>query len=248
MDKPQKPPETLGSVPLNGGISSAGKVFGGSLVNGKFVPNSTGELVRECGPDGAIVEHRVRKSAYVHERLHSAKKLDHELYDAAEKFRLDFERAQLVGNYARLDLHKTRAGKQDMSDSAAAAKGRIANALEALGKGKDRPSLSQSCVWNTVGLGMTMEAWTQLVKQNGASMNADKASGVFHVCLERLALHYGMIDVGRVAAIRQEGAYGRGIKDFFEFADVFAVTAQGGEKNVIGKFIAAAQKRFGRFA
>jgi hypothetical protein len=34
----------------------------------------------------------------------------------------------------------------------AAAKGRIANALEDLGKGKDGPSLSQSCVWNTVGL------------------------------------------------------------------------------------------------
>jgi hypothetical protein len=85
-------------------------------VNGKFVPNATGELVRECGPDGAIVEHRVRKSAYIHERLHSAKKLDHELYDAAEKFRMDFEKAQLSGNYARLDLHKTRAGKQDMSD------------------------------------------------------------------------------------------------------------------------------------
>ena len=32
-----------------------------------------------------------------------AKKLADELYDAAEKFRIDFERAQLSGNYARLE-------------------------------------------------------------------------------------------------------------------------------------------------
>jgi hypothetical protein len=55
---------------------------------------------------------------------------------------------------------------------------------------------------------MTTESWTQLIRQTGAAMNADKASGVFHVSLERLALHYGVIDVGRMAAMRQGGAYG----------------------------------------
>jgi hypothetical protein len=99
-----------------------------------------------------------------------------------------------------------------------------------------------------VGIGLTLEGWTELVRREGHSMNSDRASGILYSVLERIALHYGMIDVGRVAAIRQDGAYGRGIKDFLEFAGVFAVTAQGGEKNVIGKFIAAAQKRFGRFA
>jgi hypothetical protein len=53
------------------------------------------DLVRECDPSSAIVEHRIRKSGYVHERLHAAKKLANELYDAAKKFRTDFERAQL---------------------------------------------------------------------------------------------------------------------------------------------------------
>ncbi|WP_035352990.1 hypothetical protein [Edaphobacter aggregans] len=46
----------------------------------------------EVGLDGRIVDHRVRKSAYVHERLHSMsgpQKLPDELYDAAEKFRMD---------------------------------------------------------------------------------------------------------------------------------------------------------------
>jgi hypothetical protein len=56
-------------------------------------------------------------------------KLAHVLYDAAEKFRIDFERAQLGGNYARLDMFKTRSGKQEMSDGVAAAKIRVNKAL-----------------------------------------------------------------------------------------------------------------------
>lgn len=61
-------------------------------------------------PLGKIVEHRVRRSAYVHEKLHNLtgpQKLADELYDAAERFRIDFERAQLLGSYARMDLYKT---------------------------------------------------------------------------------------------------------------------------------------------
>jgi hypothetical protein len=43
-------------------------------------------------------------------------------------------------------------------------------------------------------------------------------------------------------AVRQDGAYSRGIKDFLDFTDIFVTTAQGGEKTVIGRFLAAAQK------
>jgi hypothetical protein len=86
------------------------------MVNGRFIANATAELVRECGPGGVIVVHPVRKSSYVHERLHSAGKMADGLYDAAEKFRMDFERAQLSGNYARTDLFRTRAPRGDMSD------------------------------------------------------------------------------------------------------------------------------------
>jgi hypothetical protein len=57
-------------------------------------------------------------------------------------------------------------------------------------------------------------------------MNAHKARGILHASLERLALHYGMIDMGRMAATCQDSAYGRGIKDFFEFAGVFATNAE----------------------
>jgi hypothetical protein len=251
MNKPVPPSENLGSVPLNGGISSAGKPYGGSIVNGRFVPHSMGDLRREVDPTGKIVEHRVRRSSYVHERLHNLtgpQKLPDELYDAAEKFRLDFERAQLSGNYARLDLFKARSGRQEMSDNVAMAKVRIDKALDALGNGRDGESFSQSCVWNVVGLGQTLEGWTALIRAGGAGMNSDKASGIFHVSLERLALHYGMLDRDRLNAIGQDKAYSRGIRDCLEFVSVFATTEQGGGKNVIGRFLAAAQKRFSKFA
>jgi hypothetical protein len=61
-------------------------------------------------------------------------------------------------------------------------------------------------------------------------------------------LHYGMIDMGHMASLRADGAYRRCIRDFLEFAGMFATTAQGAEKTAIGQFLAAAQKRFGRFA
>jgi hypothetical protein len=251
MNKAAPPPETLGSVPLNGGQSSTGKPYGGQMVNGKFVPNAVGELRREVCPDGKIVEHRVRKSIYVHERLHNLtgpQKLADELYDAAEKFRQDFERAQLSGNYARMDLFKARSGRQEMSDNVAMAKVRIDKALDALGNGSGAASLSQSCIWNVVGLGATLEAWTALIKAGGGAMNADRASGVFHVSLERLAIGYGMLNESRLQAMAQDQAYSRGIKDSMDFVNVFASTAQGPEKNALGRMIAAMQKRFAKFA
>ena len=130
----------------------------------------------------------------------------------------------------------------------ALAKIRINKALEFLGKGKDGPNTLQSCIWNVVGAGLTLDGWTDMIRLAGGNMNSDQASAVLHACLELLAVHYGMADMGRIASIRQDGAYGRGIKDFLDFVNVFAVTAQGGEKTVIGRFLAAAQKRLGKFA
>jgi hypothetical protein len=71
MSKPAKPPENIGTVPVNSGLSSNGKAYGGTVTGGKFTPHASAALVREQDPAGAIVVHAVRRSAYVHERLHS---------------------------------------------------------------------------------------------------------------------------------------------------------------------------------
>ncbi len=45
-------------------------------------------------------------------------KVDNESYDAPQKkFRMDFERADMSGSYARMDLFKTRSGQQEMTDA-----------------------------------------------------------------------------------------------------------------------------------
>ena len=173
MDNPKKPAEHIGSVPLNSGIGSGGKAYGGSMQNGKFAPHASAALIREVDPNGAIVVHPVRKSSYVHERMHSTGKLANEFYTAAEKFRIDFEYAQLSGSYARTDLFRTRAGKGEITDKVAAAKYSISKALDDLGELKDGPSLSQSCIWNVVGLGLTLDDWTGVVRKTGAQMNAE---------------------------------------------------------------------------
>jgi Domain of unknown function (DUF6456) len=232
MEKLKKPPEKLATVRINNGQHAA-------------------DLVRECDPSGAIVEHRVRRSSYVHERLHTLsgpQKLPDELYDAAEKFRMDFERAQLSGNYARLDMFSTRSGKVEMSDKLAQAKGRISKAFQALGNGSEVPSLSQSCIWSVVGLGETLEDWTQTVRNSGKGMNTDRASGVLYISLERLALHFGMVDMGRLQTMSNDRAYARAIQDFLDFASVATATLQGNDKSAVGKFIAATRKRFEKFA
>jgi hypothetical protein len=221
MSKPTPPPENLGSVPLNGGTSSTGKPYGGYTVNGKFVPHSVGELRREVDPTGKIVEHRVRRSAYVHERLHNLtgpQKLADELYDAAEKFRICFERARLLGSYATIDMFRTSGGGGgDVSDKVAVARSSIRKVFKKLGNGTNETSFSQSCVWHVVGLGMTLEEWTQTVRNSGKGMNADKGAGIFHGSLERLALHYGMVDTNRLISIGNDRAFGRGVIAANEF-------------------------------
>jgi hypothetical protein len=117
---------------------------------------NTAELRRERDPNGSTVVHAARKSRYVHERWHSAGKLDPDLFPAADKFRMNFERAGLMRSYARLDLCKTRAGQQEMGDRVAEAKGRVRNAMSALGRSNDGQNFLQSCLWSVVGQGLTL--------------------------------------------------------------------------------------------
>ena len=227
-----------------------GKQYGGAVVNGKVVPHSPAELRREVVPDGQIVEHRVRKSAYVHERLHSMsgpQKLADEPYDAAEKVRQDFERARLLGSYATIDVFRTSGGGgQNVSDKVAIVRSSTRKVLKKLGNGTDETSFSQSCVRHAVGLGMIIDEWTQVVRKSGKGMNADKGASIFHGSLERLAPHYGMVDANKLAAIGNDKAYVRGVRSTIEFISVFSAAVQGEEKDVIGRLVAAMENRFGR--
>jgi hypothetical protein len=62
MSKPAKPPENIGTVPVDSGLSSNGKAYGGAVTDGKFVPHASAQPVREQDPAGAIVVHAVPRS------------------------------------------------------------------------------------------------------------------------------------------------------------------------------------------
>ena len=47
-------------------------------------------------------------------------------------------------------------------------------------------------------------------------MNSDKASGVLHSTLERLALHFDMIDIGKLGSINRDKAFGQGVEAAIE--------------------------------
>jgi hypothetical protein len=64
-------------------------------------------------------------------------------------------------------------------------------------------------------------------------------SGILHVSLERLALHYGMVDTGSLSKMSNDRVYVRATRDFFVFAAVATATLQGTEKSAVGKFLAA---------
>jgi hypothetical protein len=54
--------------------------------------------------------------------------------------------------------------------------------------------------------------------------------------------------MGRLVSIGQDQAYGRGVRDLLDFAEVFSASASGAEKNALGRFFASAQRRFSKFA
>src|ERR1035437_2859019 len=63
------------------------------------------------------------------------------------------------------DLHPQTVehARHTMTDRVALAAKRIKEALSAVGGGREGTSLSQSCCWNVLGLGMTLEQWTDFV-------------------------------------------------------------------------------------
>ena len=79
-------------------------------------------------------------------------------------------------------------------------------------------------------------------------MTADGAGGVLRTFLERLGLHYGMIDVARLGAISSDQSYGRGVKAVLEFISVFSTNAKPDERAILQKLALGLQTRFSRHA
>lgn len=211
-------PEQLAEIPVHNG-------------------QDTAALMREVDPGGAIVVHAIKKSPYVHERMHDIGTIDHEMYDAAERFRIDFAKAGLEGHFASIDMFRTRGpGQPNHSDAVMEARHRVRGALNALGMRKTGTSLSQSCIWFMVGCGHTQEQYAVRIRNGGVSMSSERASGILTGALERLVLHYGL---ATPADLKHRGAkrgYQEGLRAAADLADLFHISAQGTPQEAVKAF------------
>lgn len=226
---PRINPEKLTEVPINNGQDRA-------------------TLIREVDPKGSIVVHAVKKSVYVHDRLHDLGRIDNEMYDAAERFRKDFERAHLEGRFASIDMFRSSGGTTgDVSDGVAEARLRIKAALNSLGIRKNGKSLSQSCVWFVVGCGHTLEQWSLRMRGSGENVEAGKepekisegkASGILYGALEKLAWHYGLVNTRTIKDRATNLASHRSRLDTLqEVITLVEISAVGDAKDALMKFM-----------
>jgi hypothetical protein len=158
-----------------------------------------GELVREAGPDGEVVVHAYRRDAAAHDRMLRAGSISRELHRAAETFRADFELGRHMSRFARMDLYRTPGGSGDeISHTVVASRQRLRDALAALGGQRDGSTLSADLAWLVIGEGQTLEQFAHRYRWLGRAMSEARAGGALIGVLERLALHYGILQPANI--------------------------------------------------
>ena len=120
-----------------------------------------------------------------------------------------------------MDMNRSSAGKHVLSDSVVEARQRVNQALSSLGTGTYDASPSKSCVWFIVGCGNTLEAWATRRNMNGDRMSEGKASGILISALERLSLHYGLTNTGRIRKETSKKSFIDGVLHAASLAETF---------------------------
>ena len=176
------------------------------------------EMIREADPDGIAVEHMIRRDASVADRLYRSGSLGsgetgRRKHEAAERFRADFERAQLAGFVAAADLMRSGGdSNREISDSVVAARQRIRFALGSLGfaPGAGNGSMTGKAAWWVLGVQLTLEEFALRMRTSGSLMDRNKASGLVIAAIERLAIHYGLVDVRSLDNAERSRAWAKG--------------------------------------
>jgi len=208
------------------------------------------DLIRDTDPDGLIVEHRIKRGNYVHERLYNNGKgsLEKELYLAAENFRMNFERGHMAGQFAKLNMFRAKVSRFEITDNVVAARTNVIRALDQLGHNKDGSlNLSSSIVWFVVGEGHSLEEWTTRIRWNGKPMDSKKATGVLIAVLERLALHYGLIQVSAIKDRVGRSGFKHGVQHVYDFIKVYCAGAPPADQAVHKKLTGEIEKRMSKF-
>ena len=202
-------------------IKAAGAKLGRGRTVELYGGQASGELVTASDPDtGITVEHAIRRDLTVADRLLKNGSLGAEngegrlYHQAAERFRQDFERAQLTGFVGAADLMRGGGGgPQEIEDSVVGARERVRYALGSLGfaPGTSRGSQVGKAAWWVLGCQETLEQFSNRMRTGGSLMNVSKASGLVIAAIERLALHYGIVAVSNIDQLERSRAWGQGV-------------------------------------
>jgi hypothetical protein len=141
------------------------------------------EEVREKDPDGRIVVHH--RTVDTLGKMLRAGTITEEMHDAARDFEASFIVAQLDQLRALPVLRVPGTGREpDLSERQLHAKGRVHEAMQALG-GISSPA--GSCVWHVVGLQRSLREWAMRQGWGGRPVRQEQAQGILVAALGMLA-------------------------------------------------------------
>jgi len=113
-----------------------------------------------------------------------------EMHAAGEAFRSAFRAAALDPLRAAPLLRVPAATGETLTERTAAARERVASAMDALG-GPTSPA--GSCVWHVVGCELSIREWATRQGWGGRPVGHVQAQGILIAALGMLAQHYGLI-------------------------------------------------------
>jgi hypothetical protein len=111
------------------------------------------------------------------------------MHDAGATFRVTFRLAALDG-IRTTQLLRVRGGAGDLlTEHQAAARQRLAAALDLFGGGE---SVGGSCLWHVLGLECSLREWATRQGWSGRPVHHVQAQGILLTALGVLAVHYGL--------------------------------------------------------
>jgi hypothetical protein len=153
------------------------------------------EPIREADPEtGVPVVHR--RAVDTLGMMLANGTITQEMHDAGGVFRRLFRTAALDGIATSQFIRLAGGSSDPLTERQAAARARVAAALDALG-GHD--SAAGSCAWYVVGLEMSVREWAMRQGWGGRPVAPPQAQGMLVATLGVLAAHFGLTPRQRAA-------------------------------------------------
>lgn len=143
---------------------------------------------RDADPDtGVLVSHR--RAIDLLARLETNGTITGAMHDAGDMFMTQFRAAAMGAVRVAPLLRVSAATGETLTERAAAARRKVAEAMDAVG---GSASAGGSCVWHVVGCETSIREWATRQGWGGRPVGHAQAQGILVAALGVLAFHYGL--------------------------------------------------------